>query len=349
MGEGIHSRAKRLEALSLHTFELLPSSKAEKAIEATISRISPPHLYIPLQRVGRSAPITETRTMGEIRADIERLIDEVSTARDYNGLLPLVKLLNEFEKRPAEKEALIAYNFAMSCEEEAPVTSGSTCIGRSRELTSLLRARGYDARVAYERMGPLEPFQHAAVAVCCTDGILLIDPLNPKVSRIEEIAVDSSKKLASGIDVKIETIDEESGCISISKSKGVTKEGSFEIYDIENGDAVVMGKYLFRRHIYPIVTYRDDVAYKVIKVDPTTKEVTLQEGSGKSTKVIAKIPFSEITAKPDTFEETLESFMSDDFLTPVPVAKDLLHSLCRNHERIDRLYAQIHAPYRVKP
>jgi hypothetical protein len=107
------------------------------------------------------------------------VISDVRKGVDYNGL----HIVNEFIKFCEEQRKIdpkmnsveIFHRFQPDSREEASLTHGTSCVGKAWDIVKRLNEISVEARVILESAGPNKPPTHAAVAVPCKDGILLVD------------------------------------------------------------------------------------------------------------------------------------------------------------------------------
>ncbi|MBA3721951.1 MAG: hypothetical protein H0W88_06085 [Parachlamydiaceae bacterium] len=118
-------------------------------------------------------------TCESMQVKIQGEISAVVKGVDYNGLHVVNEFINFFErerkKDPKINSVEIFHRFQPTSENEATHTHGSTCVGKALDIVKRLKEKKVEAHVIVESEGRDEPATHAAVAVPCKDGILLVD------------------------------------------------------------------------------------------------------------------------------------------------------------------------------
>lgn len=112
----------------------------------------------------------EAKIQGEV-SDVKGL--------DYNGLHVVTHFIEfceqERQKDPKMNIVEIFQRFQPDSKDEASRTHGTTCVGKAWNIVNRLEEKGVEAHVIVESGKPDEPPVHAAVAVPCKDGILLVE------------------------------------------------------------------------------------------------------------------------------------------------------------------------------
>lgn len=110
---------------------------------------------------------------------IQDVVKDIRQGVDYNGL----NVVNEFirfcaqerQKNPKLNDVELFHRFQPNSRDEAARTHGTSCVGKAWDIVSRLKELSMEAHVIVESSGPDDPPTHAAVAIPCTDGVLLID------------------------------------------------------------------------------------------------------------------------------------------------------------------------------
>lgn len=331
-------------SLNLAFFDKPELSKDQtiERIKATRERIFPPHLYMPITNFKEQEQLQTDISCRELTALIGEVIDQTMESIDYNALNPLEKLVDYLNDHPQQRECLAFIDFMVSSADELEKTRGSTCIGNSLALVKVLKEKyQIDAEIVLERMDPLSPPQHAAALIRAKDGIVLIEPLNAKGSRI--IPIPYGKKIEIAGDTFMASPSNAPGAPLFTKKSKSGQESQF-LTNVLDADTAVMKKFLLRRHQYPVVGYKDSKPVKVIKVVPDQEKIIFQSGSGQTAKVEREMCFSEVESNPEEFALFLTQFMDKIYgSSPELIAKQIT-KIVKSKEKIKALYKQVHAP-----
>ena len=135
----------------------------------------------------------------------------------------------------------------------------------------------------------------------------------------------------------------------VIKKTSTKQEVSEFITSMKDTDSQVMRKFLLRRHAYPVVAYKGDKTFKVIKVIPDQGKIVLQQGAGALAKVIDELSFCNLASRElqGTSVDVLRSFISTDFKTGSDKIVAQILKIAAAGNRFKRLYDQVRIPARA--
>lgn len=227
--------------------------------------------------------------------DIEEEVAAVRKGVDYNGL----HLVNEFiqfcENNPGLNQYELFQQFQPQSKEEASELHGTTCVGKAWDIVKRLEEKGVEAHVIVETPGPDKPPTHAAVAVPCSDGILLVEvehdvpfipikpgePINKSypdlVVNIQLVEVPGNYKSSAPLIVTTETFSKET-----DKKKNSTRQ--FLLRPDCDPDMSVMKRWLVSSHtwFYPVSSARrEGEKQHSLQVNVAENKITFNIGDKK--------------------------------------------------------------------
>ena len=235
------------------------------------SKSTPKYEAYEITAPSSSKPIAEMQVM--VQQEVSAIVNEV----DYNGLNVVTKFIN-FYKKEREKDQTISgieafHKFQPNSEEEYK-TGGTSCVGKAWDMVRRLNDRQIVASVLVESKETDTPVTHAAVAVPCSDGILLVDveldvPVIPLPSEkpsfirflpgngtladpdltasIEIVRVPGNYTTSTPMIVKRDTV-------SVETEKKKNSYHQLILRPCANPDESVMKRWLVEESFYPVST-----------------------------------------------------------------------------------------------
>ena len=280
----------------------------------------------------------------EVKAAIQEDVETFIKSLDYYGLHFPADFVKFSLENPDMSVTEAFLHYTPNSQNEAVLLHGSTCVGKALSLVEKLAEKGHTAHVVVERDGPDEPVTHAAVALPCNDGILLIEveheypiiTILPEESRTR-LFMDEKETLTFEVGFKMvkNPGNYESTTPLIVKSennilKKTSSHSEYLLRPVHRPDMSVMKNWMLHTDFFPITAKVEGQPDHVIKIYPGKKIVTFQLGTGKKAYRI-NIPFSDFQ-KDGTIKPTLnalkdwerETFLGDDFFKAFKAPKSLI-------------------------
>ncbi len=257
------------------------------------------HKFILPNSAAATCEVTQERIEGALR--------DYTTSTDYNGLHVVTDFITFFNAlkalHPEISSAEAFRQFVPDSRHEALEDRGGTCVSKAHHIVEVLqRDFSLEAHVIVESEGPDAPPTHAAVAVPCADGILLIEaehqnlviPLKPN-DRIEFPRGDGTPTIPVAFKI-VQTPGHYLPSVPFIE-KTVTEDGKSTVFQYllrpaAKPDLSVMKRWMVSENFYPLSSGTHAGKQTSIKVNMKRNTVTFQiENAGEKPKK-ARLPLA---------------------------------------------------------
>lgn len=269
---------------------------------------------------------------------VDRTINHV----DYSGLVDYFKFLQAIEKREFSSDWKLDFN---------KDGTGTACVGMSHAIVdSLKKEHGIEGTLVFQRIDSRHAFDHAAVMVKCSDGVVLIDPSSDPSNRLFSIPFEEMTKFKNFF---AQAVGDESGVVlrgkyherKVERSDPYEKDESFEYCQAGDGGHSVM-MYYMSSHVFSkpvaIVTYDPQTGkpIKAIKVFFDRQIIILKDfeknvdGSKKREIVI---PFKKLMEQ----KSVLDEFMQTGFKSSSDVVYEHISTIASSIDLVREIFSRI--------
>jgi len=306
--------AEYLDLASTKTKVATPLSKSAKTVadytERTKSVLCPQFPTSPEYHPDKVIiPNADLATCEDVKGKIEGKVREYVKSIDYNGLHVVEAFVESWDRQHSENPSMtpsqVFHQFEPNSQSESIRTHGGTCVSKAHDIVKLLEGT-VEAHVVVES-SPNSPANHAAVAIPCRDGILLIEAENSRDMILPLMLEASNEQIYRGdgtpqapdINVAIRIV-ETPGNYRLSTpllQKTVAVGGKEEYFQfllrpVNRPDLSVMKRWMLTTDFYPVSSGWHDGKQFSLKVNISQGTVTFQiQEEGKGDKKV-RIPLA---------------------------------------------------------